>query len=98
MINNILAFIAGFFREDKPQSSKRLSVVFSMISLVWALNYAMVHAQTDNARQLIINSLMIFIAVMSGVATVVQITSLIRGGNTPSEPTEPKKETDNQNQ
>lgn len=84
MINNILAFIAGFFREDKPQSSKRLSVVFSMISLVWALNYAMVHAQTDNARQLIINSLMIFIAVMSGVATVAQIVSLVKGSPEPS--------------
>jgi len=73
--------IREFFSENGTGSSKRLIVISIGIVLAWGLVFAMLRAVTDPARQTLVNSIMIFILVMSGVATIPQIVTLIRGGS-----------------
>lgn len=82
-------FIAGFFKEGTPESSKRLLSIFSGISLLWGFYYSLLKAITENGRQSLIWSMMVFILLLVGVATVPQIVSLIRGGEPKEEKSEP---------
>lgn len=84
--------IKEFFQENGKGSSKRWIAISIAGVLAWGLIFALVKANTDNARQALINSTMIFILVMSGVATVSQVVSLVRGGPQTKEdkPEEPK--------
>lgn len=88
MIDKILAFIAGFFKEGTNSSSKRLISISVSVSLLWSIYHAMMQATTDGARLSIIGYTMMFVLVMAGVTTISQIVSLVRG--TPT--TEPPKE------
>ena len=73
--------ITDFFSENGQGSSKRLIAISIACVLGWGITYALVRAGTDSARQALINSTMIFVLVMSGVATVAQIVTLVRGGS-----------------
>lgn len=78
-------FINSMLGEGGTISHKRfISVIAALaatIVFVWAA-----YKYEDKVLDLF-HSMLIFIAVMSGVATVAQIVSLVRGGNTP--PSEP---------
>lgn len=82
----MLQLIKDFFSENGRGSSKRLIGISISAVLAWAIIFALCRAGTDSARQALINSTMIFVLIMSGVATVAQIVSLVRGGNTKDEP------------
>ena len=71
--------IKGFFTENGIGSSKRLIAISIATVLGWSIVFACVRATTDTARQALINSTMIFVLIMSGVATVSQVVSIIRG-------------------
>ena len=73
--------IKGFFSENGQGSSKRWIAISIAAVLGWGITYALVRATTDTARQALINSTMIFVLVMSGVATIAQIVTLVRGGS-----------------
>lgn len=73
--------IKGFFSENGQGSSKRWIAISIAGVLGWGITYALVRATTDTARQALINSTMIFVLVMSGVATIAQIVTLVRGGS-----------------
>ncbi len=73
--------ISDFFSENGQGSSKRLIAISIATVLGWGITYALVRATTDTARQALINSTMIFVLVMSGVATIAQIVTLVRGGS-----------------
>ena len=72
--------IKDFFSENGQGSSKRLVAISISGVLAWSLIFAVVSATTDSARQALINSTMIFVLVLLGVATVAQIVTIIRGG------------------
>jgi hypothetical protein len=72
--------IKEFFQENGKGSSKRWIAISIAGVLGWGLIFAITRATTDSARQALINSTMIFILIMSGVATVAQIVSIVRGG------------------
>jgi len=74
--------IKGFFSENGQGSSKRWIAISIAGVLAWGIIFAITRASTDTARQALINSTMIFVLIMSGVATVAQIVSIVRGGNT----------------
>ena len=84
--------ITDFFSENGTGSSKRLIAISIATVLGWGITYALVRAGTDSARQALINSTMIFVLVMSGVATVAQIVKLVRGGKDEGETIEKPKE------
>jgi len=71
-------------------SHKRVIAVTIAAILGWGIIYSVVHARAANERQAIINSTMIFVLVMSGVATVAQVVSLIRGGKPEDKDETPK--------
>jgi hypothetical protein len=71
-------------------SHKRWIAVSISTILAWGIIYALVKAGGDKGREAIINSTMIFVLVMSGVATVAQITGLIT--RTPPKEEKPKEE------
>lgn len=73
--------IKGFFSENGVGSSKRWIAISIAAVLGWGITFALVSATTDSARQALINSTMIFVLVMSGVATIAQIVTLVRGGS-----------------
>ena len=78
--------IKDFFSENGTGSSKRWIAISIAAVLAWAIVFAVLKAATDPARQTLVNATMIFVLVMSGVATIPQIVSLVRGGNTKDEP------------
>lgn len=78
--------IKDFFSENGRGSSKRWVAISTGLVLLWAIWFAVKAATTDVARQNIINSVMVFVGIVLGVATVAQIASIIRGGNTKDEP------------
>jgi len=91
--------IREFFSENGQGSSKRWIAISISGVLAWGIIYALCRASSDSARQALINSTMIFVLVMSGVATVAQIVTLVRGGspakeegNTLDKTDEPKKD------
>jgi hypothetical protein len=73
--------LSDFFSENGQGSSKRLIGIGISCVLAWGIIFAFCKSGTDTARQALINSTMIFVLVMSGVATVAQIVTLIRGGS-----------------
>jgi len=73
--------IADFFSENGQGSSKRLIAISIATVLAWSIVFAVLRATTDIARQTLINATMIFVLVMSGVATIAQIVTLVRGGS-----------------
>jgi len=73
--------IKGFFSENGQGSSKRWIAISIAGVLAWGIIFAITRATTDTARQALINSTMIFVLVMSGVATIAQIVTLVRGGS-----------------
>ena len=83
----------SMFMENSKVSHKRwISVSISAI-LAWCIVYAIVKATGDKGREAIVNSTMIFVLVMSGVATIAQITGLItRTPTKEDKPEEPKKD------
>lgn len=76
-------FLTSMLMEQGKISHKRWIAVTIAAILGWCIIFGIVHASGDKGREAIINSTMIFILVMSGVATVGQIVSLVRGGSTP---------------
>lgn len=87
--------IKDFFSENGTGSSKRLIAISIAGVLAWGLVFSILRATTDPARQTLVNSIMIFILIMLGVATLPQIVSLVRGGgNTKSDEPTDKPKTD----
>ncbi len=84
-------FLTSMLMEGGKISHKRWIAVSIAAILGWCIIYAIVHAKVATERQAIINSTMIFILIMSGVATVAQVISLIKGTPPPKED-ETKKE------
>ena len=86
-------FFISMMSEGEKVSHKRwISVSFAAF-LCWGFSYGVIHAPTAVDRKDLIEAGMLFILIMSGVATVAQITSLIKG--TPNDTTnkpEPKSE------
>lgn len=72
-------FFTSMMTEGGKISHKRVISVCVAAVLCWAVVFAMLKASVAPERQTLVNAIMIFILVMSGVATVPQIVSLIRG-------------------
>jgi hypothetical protein len=85
--------IREFFSENGQGSSKRWIAISIAGVLGWGIIYALVRASTDSARQALINSTMIFVLVLSGVATVAQIASIFKGTPFPKDDTPPSTTT-----
>jgi len=66
-------------------SHKRVIAVGIAMVLAWAIIYSILKATGASDRIAIIHATMIFIGIMSGVATVPQIVSLLRGTPAPKE-------------
>ena len=79
----------SMFMEGSKISHKRWISVSIAAVLAWGIVYAIRSASGDKGREAIINSTMIFVLVMSGVATIAQITSLIKGTPPPKDDTPP---------
>jgi|CXWK01.1.fsa_nt_gi nicotinamide riboside transporter PnuC len=84
----------SMFMEGGKVSHKRWIAVSISAILAWCIIFAIVKATGDKAREAVINSTMIFVLVMSGVATIAQITGLITRTPPKDEPKkdEPKKD------
>jgi len=77
-------FLNSMFSEGGKISHKRwISVTIASV-LGWCIIYALTKAGAANDRYAIITATMIFVIAMSGVATVAQIISLIRGTPLPA--------------
>lgn len=72
--------IKEFFSENGQGSSKRLIGIAISGVLAWGITYSVCMAKTANERYSLVTATMVFVLVMSGVATVAQIVSLVRGG------------------
>lgn len=81
----------SMFMENGKISHKRWIAVSISGILAWCIIYAIVKAGGGKEREAIINSTMIFVLVMSGVATIAQITDLIT--RRPSPPPKPEPPT-----
>lgn len=84
-------FVTSMLGEGGKISHKRfISVLFAFVASAIALWYSY---KCPDKVPIILNPLLIFICVMSGVATVAQIVSLLKGTPPPKEEVaEPKKE------
>ena len=79
-------WFTSMLSEGGKISHKRwISVTIAAI-LGWAICYAIIHAGTATERKAVIDATMLFVLVMSGVATIAQIVSLVRGTPQPKEP------------
>ena len=86
-------FFNSFFMEKGTMSSRRLISIMCSATICWGSCYTIVHDPAK--REPVLNSLMLFVAVMSGITTVTQVTDLIRGRATTQAPApvpEPKPE------
>lgn len=79
-------FFNSMVMEGGKISHKRVIAVCAAGVLCWSIVFAMLKASVAAERQTLVNAVMIFVLVMSGVATVAQIVSIVRG-------TPPKDET-----
>lgn len=84
-------FFTSMMTEGGKISHKRVISVCVAAVLCWAVVFAMLKASVAPERQTLINAVMVFILIMSGVATVAQIASIVKG--TPP----PKDEDKNEN-
>ncbi len=73
-------FFNSMVMEGGKISHKRVIAVCVAVVLCWAIVFAMLKAVAPADRQTLVNAIMIFILVMTGVATLPQIVSLVRGG------------------
>lgn len=76
------SFLGRMMSEQGEPSSKRWVTATVAGALVWCIVYSTMKAQLSSERYSIIVATMFFVGVMAGVATLPQIVSLIRGGNT----------------
>ena len=76
------------FMEGGKVSHKRVISVMAACAAVFTVVWSVIKYPTTITD--VLHSTFIFVAVMSGVATVAQIVSLVRGGNA-TEPTQPKQ-------
>jgi hypothetical protein len=81
----MLKLIKDFFSENERGSSKRFIGIMIAVILAWGIVFAILKATTDASRQNLVNATMIFILIMSGVATLPQLVSLVRGTPPPKE-------------
>lgn len=84
-------FITSMLSEGGKISHKRVIAVGISVVLAWVIVYATLRACVATERKAIIDATMIFILVMTGVATLPQLISLVRGTPPPKED-EPKKD------
>ena len=82
--------LESMLSQNGKVSHKRVIAVAIAAVLAWAIVYAMLRANTAPERKTLIDGIMIFVLIMSGVATVPQIVSLVKGTPPPKE--EDKKE------
>jgi small neutral amino acid transporter SnatA (MarC family) len=78
-------FLESMLSQGGKVSHKRVIAVGITAVLAWAIVYAMLRASTAPERKLLIDGIMIFVLIMSGVATVPQIVSLVKGTPAPKE-------------
>lgn len=78
-------FFASMVMEGGKISHKRVISVGIAVVLAWSIIYSILKANGASDRIAIIHATMIFIGVMSGVATVAQIVSLVRGTPPPKD-------------
>jgi uncharacterized membrane protein YdjX (TVP38/TMEM64 family) len=72
-------FFTSMISEKGKISHKRfISVVIAGV-LCWTIIFSTLKATLPAERQTLINAVMIFILIMSGVATVAQVVSLVKG-------------------
>ena len=77
--------IKEFFQENGKGSSKRWIAISIAGVLAWSISYAITKAVTSSERYSIIVATMVFVLIMSGVATIPQIISLWKGGPAPKD-------------
>lgn len=78
-------FFTSMLMENGKISHKRTIAVAIAGVLAWAIIYAMLRANTAPERKNIIDGVMIFVLVMSGVATIAQIASIVKGTPVPKD-------------
>lgn len=83
-------FFTSMLMEGGKISHKRVIAVCVAAVLCWSIVFAMLKASVAPERQTLVNATMIFILVMSGVATVAQVASIVRGGPAPKDEEEKK--------
>lgn len=69
-------FLTSMLMEGGKISHKRWIAVTVAAILCWGIIYGIRNASGDKGREAIINSTMIFVLVMSGVATIAQVVSI----------------------
>lgn len=72
-------FFESMLSEKGKISHKRVIAVGIAAVLAWAIVYAMLRSGTAPERKNLIDGAMIFILIITGVTTVPQIISLVRG-------------------
>lgn len=77
-------FFTSMLMEGGKISHKRWISVTVAGVLAWGIVYSLMKAANASERYSVIVATMAFILVMSGVATIAQIASIVRGGNTPA--------------
>jgi len=73
--------IKGFFSENGQGSSKRLIAIVIAGVLAWGITYSICKAADAGERYSLVVATMVFVLVLTGVATVPQIVTLLRGGS-----------------
>lgn len=77
--------IKGFFSENGQGSSKRWVAISIAGILGWGIVYSICKAAQASERFALVVATMAFVLILLGVATLPQIVSLVRGGNTPKD-------------
>lgn len=80
-------YFTSLVSEGGKLSHKRWIAVSIAAVLAWAIVYAIMKANDASSRYSVIVATMVFILIMSGVATVAQIISAWKGTPTPKEDT-----------
>lgn len=80
-------FFTSMVMEGGKVSHKRVIAVCTAMVLCWSIVFAMLKATVAPERQTLINAVMVFVLIMSGVATVAQIASIVKGTPTPKDET-----------
>jgi EamA domain-containing membrane protein RarD len=79
------SFLGKMMSENGQPSSKRWIAVTVAAALTWGICYAITHATTASDRKNVLDATMLFVLIMAGVATIAQITSLIKGTPQPKD-------------
>lgn len=78
-------FFNSMFMEGGKVSHKRWISVTAAAVLLWCIVYAVLKASDPASQYKVITATMVFILIMSGVATVAQIVSIVKGTPAPKE-------------